>query len=250
MVDQTEASRADRLTVLAGKLGLTADNELLNLALTHRSYAFEQGGIPHNERLEFLGDSVLGLVITDELYRRHADRPEGELARMRASIVNAHSLAEVARGLGIGDVVLLGKGEEGTGGRDKLSILADTAEALLGAMFITVGFDKSRTRILALFKPLLARAGNLGAGLDWKTSLQELSSKQDLGVPRYVVHVTGPDHARSFTAEVLLSGEVWGRGEGSTKRHAEQGAAQTAWRAITGDLTPGGDASDGRATSG
>jgi ribonuclease-3 len=235
------AMRAAMVAEIAEYFAIPLPDDLLNLALTHRSYAFENGGLPTNERLEFLGDSVLGLVITDELYRRHPDRPEGDLARMRASVVNARSLAEVASALGLGECVLLGKGEESTGGRDKPSILADTMEALLGAMFLTVGFEESRVRILALFSPLITRAGHLGAGLDWKTSLQELASKKGMGVPRYRVESTGPDHARSFNAEVELDGTVWGRGDGSAKKHAEQEAAEEAWRAIGGQLDPAWD---------
>ncbi|MCB9412883.1 MAG: ribonuclease III [Actinobacteria bacterium] len=233
MAPEIDPARERVIAELADLLGLSADAELLDLALTHRSFAFESGGLPTNERLEFLGDAVLGLVVTDELYRRHPERAEGELARMRASVVNARSLAELAATIGVGGAILLGKGEEATGGRGKSSILADTMEALLGAVYLTVGFADTRRRILQLFSPLIERAGQLGAGLDWKTSLQELASKRDLGVPRYVVTATGPDHARSFSAAIELSGRIWGRGEGSAKRHAEQQAAQAAWQAIT-----------------
>ena len=218
---------------LRAALGVDLDDAMLDLALTHRSYAFEKGGLPTNERLEFLGDAVLGLVITDELYRRHPDRPEGDLARMRASIVQATSLAELARSLGVGACLRLGKGEEATGGRDKPSILADTTEALLGAIFLTLGFADTSERILALFSPLLTRAGELGAGLDWKTSLQELAARRGMGVPRYLVTSTGPDHARRFEAVVVFGDQTWGRGEGSAKKHAEQQAAQSAWEAIS-----------------
>lgn len=239
-MNDPQFSRSAVLAEISESFGVSLPDELLNLALTHRSYAFENGGLPTNERLEFLGDSVLGLVITEELYRRHPDLPEGDLARMRASIVNARSLAELGKALGLGDCVLLGKGEEATGGRDKPSILADTMEAVLGAMFLTVGFDGSQSRILSLFAPLLSRAGQLGAGLDWKTSLQELASKLGMGAPRYQVHSTGPDHARSFNAEVELKGEVWGRGAGSAKKHAEQEAAEAAWRALNANAEPNG----------
>lgn len=226
---EEDAARAE----LCAALGVELDDACLDLALTHRSYAFEQGGLPTNERMEFLGDAVLGLVITDALYRRHPDRPEGDMARMRASIVQTSSLAEVARSLGVGECIRLGKGEEATGGRDKPSILADTTEALLGAMYLSIGFTETSSRILALFTPLLTRAGELGAGLDWKTSLQELAARRGLGVPRYLVTSTGPDHARRFEAAVVFRGETWGTGDGSAKKHAEQQAAQAAWEALT-----------------
>lgn len=219
--------------LLVESLGIGVDPELLMLAVTHRSYAFEHGNLPTNERLEFLGDAVLGLIITDELYRRHPDLPEGDLARMRASIVNARALAEVARTLGLGEHLRLGRGEEATGGRDKPSILADTVEAVLGAVYLTAGFDGAQSTVLALFGPLINRAAELGAGLDWKTSLQELSSRMGLGVPYYRVTATGPDHARSFAAAVELGGRAWGEGTGSAKKHAEQEAAEAAWRALT-----------------
>ena len=249
MVPGDFPQRGEAAAELAALLGIAVDGDLLNLALTHRSFAFEQGGLPTNERLEFLGDSVLGLVVTDELYRRHPHRAEGDLARMRASVVNARSLADLAATIGVGDAILLGKGEQATGGRGKASILADTMEALLGAMYLSVGFEESRQRILGLFAPLLDRASRLGAGLDWKTSLQELASKQDLGVPRYVVEATGPDHARAFTAAVEMGGQVWGRGAGSAKRHAEQEAAEAAWHAITNGTGPLDDATDPASTS-
>ena len=163
------------------------------LALTHRSFAYENGGLPTNERLEFLGDSVLGIVITDELYRRHADSPEGHLAKMRSAIVNARALAGVARTWGLGDHILLGKGEESNGGRDKSSILADTVEAVIGALYLQHGIDVTRRIVLDHFAQLLEHSAELGAGLDWKTSLQELTAEIGIGVPLYVIAEDGPD---------------------------------------------------------
>jgi ribonuclease III len=155
------------------------DPELLELALTHRSYAYENGGLPTNERLEFLGDSVLGIVITETLYRTHPDLSEGRLAKLRAAVVNARALAEVARTIGLGPYIRLGKGEESTGGHDKSSILADTVEALIGATYLSGGpdggFESARQLVHLLFDPLLDAAAALGAGLDWKTSLQEFA---------------------------------------------------------------------------
>jgi ribonuclease-3 len=221
--------------VLIAALGVELPEDLLTLALTHRSYAYEHGGLPTNERLEFLGDAVLGLTITDELFRRHPERAEGDLAKLRASIVNTQALAEVARGLtddGLGAHVLLGRGEENTGGSDKSSILADTTESLLGAVYLHHGIATAREVILRLFGGLLDTAPTLGAGLDWKTSLQELTAARGLGVPTYVVTSTGPDHDKQFTATVVVVDTEYGEGVGRSKKEAEQKAAAAAWTAL------------------
>jgi ribonuclease-3 len=222
-------------------LGVALDLQLLEQALTHRSFAYENGGLPTNERLEFLGDSVLGLVITDALYRRHPNDAEGQLAKHRASVVNMKALADVARGLDLGPHIRLGRGEEATGGRDKSSILADTLEALIGVVYLDSGLEPTRELIHRLFDPLLADAVALGAGLDWKTSLQELTASGLLGVPEYVVTESGPDHAKTFRATVRVAGVDYGAGEGRSKKEAEQQAAEAAWRSLTnaaGDGTP------------
>lgn len=231
-----EAVRRDAVDQLLNSLGHSIDTELLDLALTHRSFAFEQGGLPTNERLEFLGDSVLGLVVTEYLYASHPARSEGDLARMRASVVNARSLAEVARALGVGPCIRLGRGELSSGGSDKPSILADTMEAIIGAVYLDEGMDAARPLVLRLFGPLIARAGKLGAGLDWKTSLQEAASSRSMGVPEYQITADGPDHARVFQAQVVLGGEVWGSGSGTAKKHAEQAAAEQAYERIMAEL--------------
>jgi ribonuclease-3 len=210
--------------------------ELLMLALTHRSYAYENGGLEPNERLEFLGDSVLGLVVTDHLFRAHPELQEGQLAKLRASVVNMNALAGVARRLGasgVGEYVLLGRGEELTGGRDKASILADTVEALIGAVYLQHGMETARSLVHRLFDSLLRQAPLLGAGLDWKTSLQELTAAADLGVPEYRVAEEGPDHLKEFTATAVIAGLERGRGQGRTKKEAEQRAAEAAWRALS-----------------
>lgn len=228
-------------------LGVELPEDLLTLALTHRSYAFENGGLPTNERLEFLGDAVLGLVITDELFHRHPDRPEGDLAKLRSSIVNTRALAGVAGELtedGLGDYLLLGRGEITTGGAQKASILADGMESLLGAIYVQHGMETARTVILRLFAGLLDTAATLGAGLDWKTSLQELSTDRGLGVPRYEVSSEGPDHARRFSAEVYVGGEVYGVGTGRTKKAAETDAAAQAWTALDSERAPDGVGAD------
>lgn len=225
---------APRQDLLAA-LGTDLPDDLLTLALTHRSFAYENGGLPTNERLEFLGDAVLGLVITEELYRRHPDRPEGDLAKLRSSIVNTHALAEVARGLsggGLGGHLLLGRGEINTGGSDKSSILADGMESLIGAVYVAHGMDVARRVVLTLFGDLLDTAARLGAGLDWKTSLQELTTERGLGVPVYTATGTGPDHDKEFTAEVRIADTVYGVGVGRTKKEAEQKAAAQAWTAL------------------
>jgi ribonuclease-3 len=221
---------------LAAALGVALDPDLLRRALTHRSYAYEHGGLPHNERLEFLGDAVLGIVITETLYRGHPDLSEGKLAKLRASVVNMRALAGVARTIGpdgLGAYVLLGRGEEGTGGRDKASILADTLEALFGAVYLELGLAESGRVIHALFDELLDDVATIGAGLDWKTSLQELTAERGLGVPEYVMSSAGPDHEKTFTAQAAVAGELYPASTGSSKKEAEQLAAETAWRAIT-----------------
>jgi len=223
-------------TELTAALGVELSAPLLERALTHRSYAYEHGGLPTNERLEFLGDAVLGLVVTDALFRTHPDLPEGQLAKLRASVVNMRALAEVARGLGpggLGAYVRLGKGEETTGGRDKASILADTTEALLGAVYLEHGIEVASVLVHKLFDPLMADASHRGAGLDWKTSLQELTANQTLGVPEYEVAEEGPDHAKTFTAWAVVADERFGSGTGRSKKEAEQRAAEQAWRELS-----------------
>lgn len=207
--------------------------ELLDLAMTHRSYAYEQGGLPDNERLEFLGDAVLGIVVTDALYRRYPELPEGQLAKLRAAVVNARALAEVARTLGLGATLRLGKGEESTGGRAKPSILADAMEAVIGAVYLTGGHEASAALIHRLFDPLIAASAELGAGLDWKTSLQEAAAGAGLGLPEYLVEDSGPDHEKEFRARVRLGDAVLGEGQGRSKKVAEQMAAEAAYRALT-----------------
>jgi ribonuclease III len=221
---------------LAAALGVEVGTDLLRRALTHRSYAYEHGGLPHNERLEFLGDAVLGIVVTDTLYREHPDLSEGKLAKLRASVVNMRALAGIARGIGpggLGAFVLLGRGEEGTGGRDKSSILADTLEAVFGAIYLELGLEAAGRVIHALFDELLDDVATVGAGLDWKTSLQELTAERGLGVPEYVMSASGPDHEKTFTAQAQVAGEVFAASTGSSKKEAEQLAAETAWRAIS-----------------
>lgn len=214
---------------LLAELRTGVQPELLERALTHRSYAYEQGGLPTNERLEFLGDSVLGLVVTEHLYHSYPDLSEGELAKLRAAVVNSRALADVARGLGLGDRVRLGRGEVTTGGRDKSSILADTLEAVIGAVFVSHGIESGRLLVHQLFDPLMAEVATRGAALDWKTSLQEVASVHGLGVPVYTIDESGPDHAKSFQAYVVVGVTRYGPGDGPNKKEAEQQAAAAAF---------------------
>ncbi|MFF3028158.1 MULTISPECIES: ribonuclease III [Microbacterium] len=216
---------------LPDKLRVDIDAELLELALTHRSYAYEHGGIPHNERLEFLGDSVLGQAVTVMLFTTNPDLDEGELAKRRASVVSTVALAEVARGIRLGDHLLLGRGEEQTGGRDKDSILADTMEAVIGATYLSAGPDAATELVLRLTKPLLADPERYGAAMDPKTSLQELAARVGATPPQYSIEASGPDHDRRFTATVVV-GDVSMTGNGTSKKTAEMAAALNAWRVL------------------
>ena len=217
-------------------LGLPfADPALWEMALTHRSYAFEQGLTVTNERLEFLGDAVLGLVITDLAFGQFPDLSEGELAKLRAATVKMSTLASVARQLDLGALVRLGRGEEMSGGRDKASILADCMEAVLGAFYLDKGLEETRTLIERLFWPRMEAYARGEGDRDHKMSLQELASRQ-LGVaPEYRVSSQGPDHAKEFTATVFLRGEPYGSGRGRSKKEAEQQAAQEALGKIAAD---------------
>ena len=218
---------------------------LLERALTHRSYAYENGGLPTNERLEFLGDAVLGLIVTDTLFRKYPDLPEGQLAKLRAAVVQMRALADVARSLRLGSYVRLGRGEEGTGGRDKSSILADTLEALIGAVYFECGLPAANRLVHRLFDPVIDRSAGLGAGLDWKTSLQELTASGFLGVPEYHVEESGPDHQKFFRASVRVAGRTYGSGSGRSKKEAEQQAAEAAWKEISGATGSAADAGPG-----
>lgn len=217
---------------LTDKLGVDIDPELLSLALTHRSHAYENGGSPHNERLEFLGDSILGQAVTVHLFRTHPDLDEGSLAKRRASVVSTVALAEVARSIGLGDHILLGRGETQTGGRDKDSILADAMEAVIGAAFLSAGQDAAQELVLRLVAPLLADPARYGAAMDPKTSLQELAAHLTLAPPVYRVEASGPDHHRVFTATVTV-GDVSREGIGSSKKQAEMAAALAVWHVLS-----------------
>jgi ribonuclease-3 len=220
-----------------------ADPTLLEAALTHRSYAFEQELDVNNERLEFLGDAVLGLVVTDMAYRTFPDLAEGELAKLRASIVNMSALADVARQLGLGQAVKLGHGEEMSGGRDKASILADALEALLGAVYLDRGLDVARSLIERMFLPRMNAYVRGEGERDYKTILQELASQDLRALPEYRIEESGPDHQKEFSATVYLAGKPWGSGVGRSKKEAEQQAAHEAYRRLSGRAVGSGSAS-------
>lgn len=214
---------------LADQLQVDVSPELLELALTHRSFAYEHGGIAHNERLEFLGDSILGQAVTVMLYTDNPTLTEGDLAKRRASLVSSVALAEVARSIDLGPHIRLGHGEELTGGRDKSSILADTVEAIIGATYLSAGADAATGLVLRLINPLLEDPDRFGAAMDPKTSLQELVARRGRGVPTYVITDSGPDHSKRFHAVVVLGGKEIASGEGTSKKHAEMAAALDAW---------------------
>ncbi|MEI5583108.1 MULTISPECIES: ribonuclease III [unclassified Agromyces] len=213
-------------------LRVELDPELLLLALTHRSFAYENGGIPTNERLEFLGDSILGQAVTVRLFTDHPELDEGELAKRRASLVSSAALAEVARAVGLGRFIRLGRGETMTGGADKPSILADTVEAIIGAVYLDRGGDVATEFVLRLVGPLMADTERFGAAMDPKTSLQEIAARRGATAPVYVVAESGPDHNKHFVATVTVGDLVSASGEGSSKKQAEMAAALEAWTAL------------------
>lgn len=230
MVNQPNTKSFNKKVLnLLEKWGAEIDPEMLVLALTHRSFANEVGGLPNNERLEFLGDSVLGIIVTEKLYRTYPDMPEGKLANMRAATVSQSALASVARKINLGKYILLGKGEIVTKGNDKDSILSDTVEALIGATYLCNGLEKTRVVVEKLLDELLKNVLVRSEQTDWKTTLQEMvSTRIKSAVPVYTVEGTGPNHNRTFYAEVVVENLVYGKGEGTSKKQAEQNAARMA----------------------
>ncbi len=213
---------------LVEALGVDLPTELLELALTHRSFSYENGGVATNERLEFLGDAVLGFAVTDVLFRDHPTDSEGQLSRMRISVVSQTGLAQIGRALGVGDAVRLGRGETTQGGHDKDSILADTTEALIGAVYVEHGIEVASDAVRRIAAPLIAAASRAAVDLDQKTTLQVLAAERGLTPPRYEVGGDGPVHERVFSATVRVGADVVGRGEGRSKKIAEQAAATQA----------------------
>jgi ribonuclease-3 len=209
-----------------------ADPTLLLQALSHRSWCGEQEGAPSNERLEFLGDAVLGLVVAEHAYHSYPGFPEGKLAKLRAAVVNAAVLAQVADELALGQPLRLGRGEEASGGRTKASILADALEAVIGAVYLDAGWETARRLVLRLLGDRIARAATEPDDFDHKSRLQERAVHNGDGTPRYVVIGSGPDHDRHYEAEVYIGGVRRGSGQGTSKKDAEQAAARQAFQEL------------------
>lgn len=227
-------------TVLAQQLGWEVqDGDLFLQALAHRSWCAEHPGNEPNERLEFLGDAVLGLVVTDFLFREYPDLPEGELAKARAAVVNSGALAGIAREVGLGPALLLGKGEDSSGGRFKPSILADTMEALIGAMYLDAGYAVTDAMVMRLLGERLRDSARGPGEEDYKTRLQEYCAQTFEELPSYSVTDHGPDHSKVFRAEVHVGGRPLGRGEGRSKKQAEQVAARHAWFTLNPEPSAG-----------
>jgi ribonuclease III len=213
------------------------DQELFAQALAHRSWCAEHPRHEPNERLEFLGDAVLGQIVTDYLYRSYPDLPEGELAKARAAVVNSVALASTARELRVGSALLLGKGEDSSGGRLKPSILADAMEAIIGAIYLDAGYAVTETIVLRLLGDRLRESARGPGEEDYKTRLQELCAQTFDELPVYRVTDSGPDHAKVFEAEVIVARRSRGRGDGRSKKQAEQMAARNAWYTLNADQT-------------
>ena len=222
------------LEVLIERLGVSISQDLLTQALTHRSHSYENGNQPNNERLEFLGDSVLGFVVTAELFKRFGELQEGELSSLKNSVVSAKALAEVAAGIDIGSFLLLGKVEEKTGGRDKGNLLADAFEAILGATYVEHGLTRASELVERFIFPLLDNHIDLLLNSEPKTKLQEMAQERGLSAPAYETTHTGPDHDRIFSATVTV-GEVVAAGEARSRKGAESEAAITAIKALGGN---------------
>lgn len=221
-------SKIDELATALGYPG--GASERLQQALTHKSFANEAGGLAHNERLEFLGDAVVGLLVAEALMQALPEAPEGVLSRLRASIVNARSLAELARNRGLGSLLRLGKGEGRTGGREKDSLLADAYEAVVGAVFLDLGLEAARAIVRADTQQRVAEGEAARAARDDKTQLQEWSQAHLQTTPRYdLVSAEGPDHEKVFTVILTIEGAVTATGHGKSKKAAERAAAAEAW---------------------
>ena len=224
------------LSQLSARLGYAFTNiSLLEMAMHHRSWNAENNGGESNERLEFLGDAVLGWVVADIVYSQHSDLPEGKLTDLRKSVVNVNALAEVAVDLGIGEYLMLGKGEDTAGGREKTSILSDALEAVIGAVYIDAGPQTTHDVVSALMgKRIVDAVGGLDR-LDAKTRLQELASKLEAHI-HYKVEDEGPDHDKMFFATVFVGDRELGYGEGKSKKAAEQIAAEIACDVLNNEL--------------
>lgn len=227
-------------TLLQKTIGCAfSDQQLLALALTHRSYANEHRLSRNNERLEFLGDAVLNLIISEHLVRISPGSTEGDLSRIRASVVSEPALASIARGIGLGGYLLLGRGEDQSGGRDKDSVLSDSMEALLAAVYLDAGKEQAEQFVLRFFSSLVGAALETQSASDHKTELQELCQERLKVLPEYrIVSESGPDHQKQFTVEISVKGAAYGRGSGRSKKEAEQRAAREALEQLR-DQEPG-----------
>ena len=238
----------ERLAELEARLEVQfTDREVLLRSLAHRSWCAENGEPESNERLEFLGDSVLGLVVTHYVFEHFPSLPEGQLSEVRAGVVNAQVLAEIALELDLGAHLLLGKGEDAAGGRSKQSILADAFEAVVAAVYLDRGFASARDFVLRCLQDRIAEAAAGPGGRDYKTRLQETTAARSLGRPRYVVRDEGPDHAKHFFAAVFVTDRLYGEGEGRSKKQAEQAAAWVAWARLQEEAGEQGDDDAGAA---
>lgn len=237
---RTGSVPAPESSALLERLGVHITAGTLERALTHRSYAYEHGGLPTNERLEFLGDSVLGFVVTDHLFTAFPDLPEGDLARRRAAIVSTRALAKVARRIGVGPHVRLGTGETRTGGADKDSILADTFEALIGAVYRDHGAVAAAALVHRHVVPLLDEPDLLRESTDWKTVVAEAASRHGLGEVRYDIEGQGPAHDPRFRATLTVGGRAFGSAVASSKKQAERDAAAEGWPELSATLPAAG----------
>ena len=219
---------------LIQRLGISIEAELLELALTHSSYAYENGKIPNNERLEFLGDSVLGFVVTGHVYFENPDLDEGSLSRLRSATVSAKTLAIAANQIGLGEFIRLGKGEISTDGRNKTNILADTFEAIIGAAYLSGGLAPAKTIIDSLVLPLLSSEAELLENSEPRTVLSELLKSLGKSDATFEVTHEGPDHERTFFAQVIVDGESIAEGSGRTRKAAEAASAIAALKTLRG----------------
>ena len=246
--------RRDELLVFQRQAGIKfKDLYLLNLAFCHRSFAHEQGeGVGNNERLEFFGDSVLGVIVAEYLYESLPDRAEGDLAKIKSFVVSEASLSEIARSLRVDNFILIGRGEEFSGGRSKKAILADALEAVIGAYFLDSGLRETRRFVLRFLVPEISKVLEDRHAKDYKTLLQEFAQKKFKSYPKYAVSKrTGPDHDRIFWMEVEVSGKRFGPGKGTNKKEAEQAAARLAYEDLTTARAGGrGGAHQGRSRTG
>jgi ribonuclease-3 len=219
---------------LIQRLGISIEAELLELALTHSSYAYENGKIPNNERLEFLGDSVLGFVVTGHVYSENPEMDEGSLSRLRSATVSAKTLAIAANQIGLGEFIRLGKGELSTGGQTKTNILADTFEAIIGAAYLSGGLAPAKAIIDSLVLPLLSSEDELLETSEPRTVLSELLKSLGKSEASFEVTHEGPDHDRTFFAEVVVDGAGISKGSGRTRKAAEAQAAVEALKTLRG----------------